>query len=241
MFDGAGAGNGAVCRNGRAGRGDYRARLGGGDGSGGRRAGGGGVREAEAGASAVGAGSAGRFGDSRCAGPGRKSDCDGSGADYRELLKEIWSKGPSGIFVGRDGSESAAVGGCDCGGYGDGVFAAGEPTARGGYGAGVGDGVYHEPESSGEFDEAGEGREFDFDAARRDCGGEQSGIVVECAPERFGRSAGRAAGAEETDNFGAERSGLGGDQYDYRRGCGAADSAETESGEGGRDCGISAE
>jgi len=65
------------------------------------------------------------------------------------------------------------------------VFAAGEPTARGGYGAGVGDGVYHEPESSGEFDEAGEGREFDFDAARRDCGGEQSGIVVECAPERL--------------------------------------------------------
>ena len=110
MFDGAGAGNGALCRNGRAGRGDYRARLGGGDGSGGRRAGGVGVREAEAGASAVGAGSAGGFGDSRCAGSGRKSDCDGSGKHHGEIFGEIWSEGASRIFLGRDGSESTAIG-----------------------------------------------------------------------------------------------------------------------------------
>src|SRR5882724_1196947 len=133
MPDGARARDGAICRNGRAGRGDYRARLGGGDGGGRGGTRGVGVREAEASASAVGVGSAGRFDDSGCARPGRKSDCDGSGADYRELLKEIWSKGASGILVGRDRSESAAVGGRDCGSYGDGVIAAGEPIARGGY------------------------------------------------------------------------------------------------------------
>src|SRR5207302_10187879 len=105
---------------------------------------------------------------------------DGSGADYRELLKEIWSKGASGIFVGRDRSESAAIGGCDCGSYGDGVFTAGEPIARGGYGAGVGDGVHHEPESLDGCGETEEGRESDFDVARRDCGGEESGAGAEC-------------------------------------------------------------
>src|SRR5256885_14366216 len=133
MFDGARARDGAICGDRSAGRWNYGARLGGGDGRGRGGTRGVGVREAEAGAGAVGAGSAGRFDDSGCAGSGRKSDCDGSGADYRELLKEIWSKGASGILVGRDGSESAAIGGCDCGSYGDGVFTSGEPIARGRY------------------------------------------------------------------------------------------------------------
>src|SRR5437867_3094693 len=110
MFDGAGAGNAAVCRNGSSGRWDYGARLGGGDGRGRGGTSGVGVREAEAGASAVGAGSARGFDDSRCAGSGRKSDCDGSGKHHGEIFGEIWSEGASRIFLGRDGSESTAIG-----------------------------------------------------------------------------------------------------------------------------------
>src|SRR2546425_10174375 len=111
MFDGARARDGAICRNGSAGRWDYGARLGSGNGRGRGGTRGVGVREAEIGARAVGAGSTGRFGDSRCAGSGRKSDCNGSGADHGEIFGEIWSEGTGGILLGRDGSESAAVGG----------------------------------------------------------------------------------------------------------------------------------
>src|SRR5260221_113244 len=99
-----------------------------------------------------------------------------------ELFEEVWSNGARGVFLGSDGSESSAVGGCDCGSDGDGVIFASKPIARGGYGAGVGDGVYHEPEGGGGCGETGEGRESDFDVARRNCGGEQSGAAAECAP-----------------------------------------------------------
>src|SRR5882724_3538455 len=131
MFDGTGAGDGAIRGDRRAGRWDHWARLGGGNGRGRGGTSGVGVREAAAGASALGAGGAGRFGDSGCAGLGRKSDCDGGGADHGKILGEIWREGASGVFVGRDGSESTATGGRDCGGDGDGIVAAGEPFAGG--------------------------------------------------------------------------------------------------------------
>src|SRR5438128_1666286 len=95
----------------------------------------------------MGAGGAGRFSDSKCERLGRESNCDGSGANYGKILATIWSEGARGIFVGRDGGEGAATGGCDRGGNRDGIIIACESAARGGYGAGVGDGVHHESRS----------------------------------------------------------------------------------------------
>src|SRR5215813_12553056 len=110
MLDGAGAGNGTVCGDGCARRGNYRPRLGCRDR---RRRGGVGrtcVRKAAAGSSALGAGGAGRFGDSGREGFGRQSNLDRSGKDYGKISGKIWSKGASGVFVGRDRSEGAKTG-----------------------------------------------------------------------------------------------------------------------------------
>src|SRR5882762_9095152 len=132
---GAGAGNGAVRGIGRAGSGDHRTRLGGGDEGGCVGAGGVGLREAAVGAGEMGAGGAGRFDDPRSEGSGRQGDRDGGCGDYGKISGKAWGEGAGGVFVGRDGGEGAAASGCDRGSYGNWIVAAREPASDSGYGS----------------------------------------------------------------------------------------------------------
>ena len=187
---------------------ETRARCGG--------AGGTGLRQAKAGAGALGAGGAGGFGDSRTARPGRQSDRHGSGADHGEISGETWSEGARGIFLGRDGSESAATGGRDCGSDGDGFVAARESACA------IVDTVL---ESATVFI-------MNRNAAADACQARKSGklvlmlqgaiaaatrvgLMLNVRREDLDAVLGGVAGVEESDDFDSERSGVGGGEHDH--------------------------
>ena len=150
--------------------------------------------------------------------PRRKSDRDGSREDDRAVSRETRREGARGIFLGRDGSESAAAGGRDRGGDGDGLVAAREPPARGRYAARIGDLADRQSQRPAKDPWKHEKITHMAHAARRrDQGVQPRGIDAQRAPRRSRQSAWRAARAAQSDDFAVERCRMGRDQH-HRRG-----------------------
>src|SRR5580704_10823 len=214
MHAGARAGDAEVRGERRAGCGNYGKGLDFGDerkrGRGCRAC----LREEQPGAGSLGARRGGGFGRAERSRPGRKSDRDRSSAADGEISGKAWSEGASGIFLGRDGSESATTGRCDCGGDGNGSVVARESSSGGGYAAGIGAVVHCESRVMEGWGKERTNRKHDAATGRGDQGIQPGGADAERAARRSGRGPFGAARFEEPDDRAVERSGLGGNQYD---------------------------
>src|SRR5438876_10292887 len=89
--------------------------------------------------------------------------------------------------------------------------------------------------------QASQDREPCPDAARRHGSQRSGGADAECPQRRFGTRAGRAAGAEASNDFNLKRSGVAGGEHCDRRVACLAGHSSFEGSECPGDCGVSAE